>query len=133
MSATHYRKGAAGLSIRYALAESWLGWLIVGATETERGVCAIEFGEAPAALVEVLRGRFPHAELHQDDTASNDWLAQVLALVEAPSRALELPLDIQGTAFQQQVWRALQSIPSGETRSYAEVAELVGRPPPSAP
>ena len=126
MSATHYRKGAVGLTIRYALAESWLGWLIVGMTE--RGVCAIEFGETPTQMVEALRGRFPNAELHPDDDASDGWLAQVLGMVETPGRALDLPLEIQGTAFQQQVWRALQTIPSGETRSYAEIAELVGRP-----
>lgn len=124
MSATHYRKGAAGMSIRYALAESWLGWLIVGATE--RGVCAIEFGESPALLAEGLRERFPYADVQPDD--SNRWLAQVLELVEMPDRVLDLPLEIYGTAFQQQVWRALQAIPGGETRSYAEVAELIGRP-----
>lgn len=124
MRATHYRNGATGLFIRYALAESWLGWLIVGATE--RGVCAIEFGESAALLIDMLRERFPNAELQLDDTDS--WLAQVLDVVETPGKVLELPLEIQGTAFQQQVWRALQTIPNGETRSYTEVAEMVGRP-----
>ncbi len=124
MSVTQYRKGAAGLSIRYALAESGLGWLIVGATE--RGVCAIEFGKSPARLVQMLTDRFPRADLEPDVT--NDWLVQVLELIKSPHKTLDLPLEIQGTAFQQQVWRALQTIPSGETRSYTEVAELVGRP-----
>lgn len=124
MSASHYQRGAAGLTIRYAVAESWLGWLIVGATE--RGVCAIEFGNSPAQLTETLRGRFPRANLQPDE--SNGWLTDVLALIEMPGKALDLPLEIQGTAFQQQVWRVLQSIPSGETRSYTEVAAMVGRP-----
>ena len=125
MSATDYRKGAAGLTIRYAHAETSLGWLIVAATE--RGVCAAEFGETPATLVEGLQKRFFGAELCPDDTL-NGWLERVLEAVETPGKALDLPLDIQGTAFQQQVWRALQSIPSGETRSYTEVAERIGRP-----
>lgn len=124
MSATQYRNGAAGFSIRYAVAQSWLGWLIVGVTE--RGVCAIEFGESSTLLVDTLRGRFPNAELRPDE--GDGWLAHVLDMVEAPGKALDLPLEIQGTAFQQQVWRALQTIPSGETRSYTEIAELVGRP-----
>lgn len=125
MSATDYRKGAAGLTIRYAHAETSLGWLIVAATE--RGVCAAEFGETPAALLSGLQERFFGAELCPDATL-NGWLERVLEAVETPGRTLDLPLDIQGTAFQQQVWRALQSIPSGETRSYTEVAERIGRP-----
>ncbi len=125
MSATDYRKGAAGLTLRYAHAETSLGWLIVAATE--RGVCAAEFGETPAALLEGLQRRFSGAVLRPDATL-NGWLEQIVGAVETPSNALNLPLDIQGTAFQQQVWRALQTIPSGQTRSYTEVAELIGRP-----
>ncbi len=125
MSATRYRKGAAGLTIGYAHAESSLGWLIVAATE--RGVCATEFGETPASLINGLQKRFFGAKLHLD-TALDVWLAQIIGAVETPGSALDLPLDIRGTAFQQQVWRALQAIPSGETRSYTEVAELIGRP-----
>lgn len=83
-------------------------------------------GNLPPSLIETLRGRFPRASLEPGDT--NRWLSQVLDMVEASDKALDLPLEIQGTAFQQQVWRALQTIPSGETKSYLEVAELVGRP-----
>ncbi len=125
MSATDYRKGAAGLTIRYAHAQTSLGWLIVAATE--RGVCAAEFGETPAALLEGLQKRFFGAELCPDTTL-NGWLEKVLEAIETPGNALDLPLDVQGTVFQQRVWRALQKVPSGETRSYAEVAERIGRP-----
>ena len=126
MYATRYREGAPDTSIRYALAESSLGWLIVGATE--RGVCAVEFGASPASLLETLRARFPKAELRPDDPALKGWLEQIVAAIDTPGAALELPLEIQGTAFQEQVWRALQTIPSGETRSYVDVAKMVGRP-----
>ena len=125
MSASDYRKGAAGLTIRYAHAHTSLGWLLVAATE--RGVCAAEFGETPAALLEGLQKRFFSADLLSDSTL-NGWLEQIVSAVETPGNALDLPLDIQGTAFQQQVWRALQGIPRGETRSYAEIAERIGRP-----
>lgn len=124
MSATHYKSGAAGLNIRYAVAQSWLGWLIVG--RTEQGICAIEFGESPTQLVDRLHERFPKAELHISE--GGDWLTQVLEKVEAPNKDFNLPLEIQGTAFQQQVWQALQTIPSGETRSYAEIAKQIERP-----
>ncbi len=125
MSATDYRKGAAGFTIHYAHAQTSLGWLIVAATE--RGVCAAEFGESPTALLVGLQKRFFSAELRPDATL-NGWLEDVLGAIETPGSALNLPLDVQGTAFQQRVWRALQDIPSGETRSYAEVAERIGRP-----
>ena len=126
MNATRYRGGAPNTSIRYALAESSLGWLIVGATK--RGVCAVEFGASPASLVETLRERFPKAELHPDNSALKGWLEQIVTAIETPGEALNLPLEIQGTAFQEQVWRALRMIPSGETRSYKDVAAMVGRP-----
>ena len=125
MSATGLPQRGAGLTICYAYAQTSLGWLIVATTE--RGVCAAEFGESPAALLNGLQKRFFSAELRPDDTL-NGWLEQIVDAVETPGSALDLPLDIRGTAFQQQVWGALQSIPSGETRSYAEVAERIGRP-----
>ena len=45
-----------------------------------------------------------------------------------PERDLNLPLDIQGTVFQQQVWQALQAIPTGSTLSYRELANKIGNP-----
>ena len=126
MTPSKYKKGAAGLKIRFAVAKSYLGWVLVAATE--RGICVIEFGDTPEKLRERLFARFPKAILLDDDRDFAAWVAQVVTFIEAPSRGLDLPLDIHGTAFQQRVWRALQAIPSGSTATYAEVARRIGSP-----
>ncbi len=126
MTPAQYKTGAAGVEIRFAIAPCFLGWVLVAATE--QGVCAIEFGETPEVLSERLHSRFVKAQLRSADPSFAEWVAQVTAFVAAPSRGLDLPLDIQGTAFQQRVWKALQAIPPGTTASYAAVAERIGRP-----
>jgi AraC family transcriptional regulator, regulatory protein of adaptative response / methylated-DNA-[protein]-cysteine methyltransferase len=45
-----------------------------------------------------------------------------------PGLGLDLPLDVQGTAFQRRVWQSLQEIPPGSTASYTEIAERIGAP-----
>lgn len=124
MTATAYRRGGHGLVVRYACAPCALGWALVGLTEA--GVCAIELGDSEAAVVSALRARLPRATLHPADLGAA--LAEVVALVAHPARALNLPLDIRGTAFQQQVWQALQAIPPGQTRTYAQLAADLGQP-----
>jgi AraC family transcriptional regulator, regulatory protein of adaptative response / methylated-DNA-[protein]-cysteine methyltransferase len=126
MTPSRYRDGAAGLRIRFAVAPVFLGWMLVAATE--RGICMIEFGDTPEALTGRLRGRFPRAERCDDDPAFAAWVRQVTTFLEAPRRGLELPLDIQGTAFQQRVWKALQEIQPGRTETYAEVARRIEHP-----
>lgn len=126
MRPADYRDGGAGQEIRYALNETSLGWVLVAATE--RGVCAVEFGDGPTALEGRLRARFPRAALGKDDDRFAGWVRSVLAYLEAPGRGIDLPLDLHGTAFQRRVWAALRQIPSGETASYAQVAERIGEP-----
>jgi AraC family transcriptional regulator of adaptative response/methylated-DNA-[protein]-cysteine methyltransferase len=126
MTPSKYKDGAAGLEIRFAVAKSYLGWVLVAATE--RGICVIDFGDRPETLRERLLVRFPKAILRDDDRDFAAWVARVLAFIEAPSRGLDLPLDIHGTAFQQRVWRALQAVPPGSTATYAEVARRIGSP-----
>lgn len=123
MTPTEYKRGAAGIAIRFALRESFLGWVLVAATE--RGICAIKFGDAPDSLINQLQSRFPNAQFCETDTFAS-WVEQVVAFVETPPRGLNLPLDIQGTAFQQRVWQMLQTIPSGSTTSYATIAQRIG-------
>jgi AraC family transcriptional regulator, regulatory protein of adaptative response / methylated-DNA-[protein]-cysteine methyltransferase len=126
MTPSAVRRGGAGASIRFAVGEASLGAVLVAATN--KGVCAIMLGDDPDRLVRDLEDRFPRAELVGGDNAFERMVAQVVGLIEAPGQRLDLPLDIRGTAFQQQVWQALSAIPAGRTATYAEIAKAVGRP-----
>jgi AraC family transcriptional regulator, regulatory protein of adaptative response / methylated-DNA-[protein]-cysteine methyltransferase len=126
MTPKAFRGGGLGQAIRFAVGECSLGAILVAATE--RGVCAIEFGDDPDALVRSLQDRFPKARLTGGDQNFERLVAAVVGFVEAPAQGLELPLDIRGTAFQQRVWNAIRKIPAGSTASYAEVAKRIGAP-----
>jgi AraC family transcriptional regulator of adaptative response/methylated-DNA-[protein]-cysteine methyltransferase len=127
MTASRYRAGGLGETIRHAVGCCSLGSVLVAATG--RGVCAILLGDDAAALQADLRARFPKATL-QDAGPDAEWLAEVVAFVDHPgsSDALALPLDIRGTVFQRRVWEVLRAIPPGETLSYAAVAARLGQP-----
>jgi len=126
MTPSRYRRGGAGVAIRFAIAQCSLGAILVAASDL--GICAILLGDDPEALLQDLQDRFPHAELQGGDAAFDRQVAQVVGFVEQPGLGLELPLDIRGTAFQQRVWQALRTIPAGGTASYAEIAERIGSP-----
>lgn len=126
MTATRYRAGGAGVEIRFAVGQCSLGAILVAMTD--RGICAIALGDDPDALVRDLQDRLPAARLHADDLDFAATVAQVVGLVERPGLAVDLPLDIRGTAFQQRVWQILRTIPPGETRTYAEIAAALGLP-----
>ncbi len=126
MKPTVYRRGGAGEQIRYRVLSHALGHLLVAATP--RGVCAIQFGDSEAALVDTLRREFPSASLEADSGSLADWTTGLAAYLDGRATRLDLPLDIQATAFQREVWSYLQTIPYGETRSYADVASALGRP-----
>src|SRR5262249_12513108 len=124
MTPTQFRAGGNGNVIRFAVGECSLGSILVAATE--KGVCAIEFGEDPETLVRMLQDRFPNAQLIGADAAFEQLVAKVVSLVEAPAHGLDLPLDIRGTAFQKRVWKAIRAIPAGTTASYTDLAERIG-------
>ncbi|MGE4421857.1 MAG: bifunctional DNA-binding transcriptional regulator/O6-methylguanine-DNA methyltransferase Ada [Pseudodesulfovibrio sp.] len=121
-----YRRGGKGLAIRFATADCFLGLVLAGFTDL--GVCAIEFGDSREDLVKALRKRFPEADLRDAQNELAPLLAEVAAFVRRPDQGLDLPLDIQGTAFQQRVWRELARIPAGETRTYTDVARALDAP-----
>lgn len=126
MRARDYRAGGAGAVIRFAVGQCSLGAIL--AAQSQRGICAILLGEDPDALVLSLQDQFPRAQLLGGDAGFEQLMAQVVGFVEAPSIGLNLPLDVQGTAFQERVWQALREIPPGVTASYAEIAERIGAP-----
>lgn len=126
MTPTEFRAGGTGAAIRFAVGECSLGSILVAATE--KGVCAIQLGDDPEALVRGLQDRFPKARLIGGDTTFEQLVARVVALVEAPGNGPDLPLDVRGTAFQRLVWQALRDIPPGSTASYGEIAQRIGRP-----
>jgi AraC family transcriptional regulator of adaptative response/methylated-DNA-[protein]-cysteine methyltransferase len=126
MRPSDYRKGGRGATIRFAVGETSLGAILVAATD--KGICAIQFGDDPDRLVRALQDRFPNAELVGADADFEALVARVVGCVERPSDAADLPLDVCGTAFRERVWRALRDIPAGATATYGEIAAKVGRP-----
>jgi AraC family transcriptional regulator of adaptative response/methylated-DNA-[protein]-cysteine methyltransferase len=126
MTPTAFRAGGTGATIHFAVGECSLGAILVAATD--KGVCAIQFGDNPDALVRNLQDAFPKAKLVGGDKAFEQLVARVVGFVEAPRRGLDLPLHVRGTAFQQKVWRALRKIRPGATASYAEIATKIGEP-----
>jgi AraC family transcriptional regulator, regulatory protein of adaptative response / methylated-DNA-[protein]-cysteine methyltransferase len=114
------------LSIGWWMGLSDLGWMLLGATA--RGICWFTFGEEPGAMLEELRAAFPKATLYNDEMRLYAWFKKVRDFVLLPREALDLPVDVQGTAFQSRVWKALRQIPLGDTVSYSDVAKRIGEP-----
>ncbi|GGI16833.1 bifunctional DNA-binding transcriptional regulator/O6-methylguanine-DNA methyltransferase Ada [Oxalicibacterium faecigallinarum] len=126
MTAKKYKEGGTAMRIRFALGESRMGSILVA--QSERGICAILLGDDPAALLEDVQARFPKAEFIGGDERFETLVAQVVGLIEEPGAGLQLPLDLQGTLFQQRVWQTLNEIPPGETATYTQIAERIGSP-----
>ncbi|HEY1100509.1 MAG TPA: bifunctional DNA-binding transcriptional regulator/O6-methylguanine-DNA methyltransferase Ada [Myxococcota bacterium] len=126
MTATTYKRGGAGETIRFSVGPCALGQVLVASSS--RGVCAVSLGDDPQALIDELHARFDKATIVGADAAHDDVAATVIAVVEGRAAGSSLPLDLRGTAFQQQVWRALRDIPVGSTVSYAQLAETIGAP-----
>ncbi len=130
MTPSQYRAGGAHVGISHATIPTRLGLLTIGATD--RGLCFVEFGASEDELVGALRREYPSAQLavvrKPWPESLGTWVRALDAHLEGTQPQLDLPLDIRATAFQMRVWRYLQSIPYGETRSYRTVAEEIGRP-----
>ena len=126
MTPGDFHRGAAGLEIRYALMDSPLGRLLVGATS--RGVCAVMLGKPDVQLLRELAHDFPRARLREDARGIGAWARAVVARLRPGAAGPEIPLDIRGTAFQRRVWEELRCIPRGQTRTYSDIARRIGNP-----
>ena len=126
MTPATYGRGGAGMNIRYATAACPLGRVLVAATE--RGVCAVQFGESGRQLQRGLHQEFPAAEIKPAGSGLRAWVQEVVKAVSGRQPHPGVPLDLQCTAFQRQVWEALLRIPYGSTRSYRQIATDIGQP-----
>jgi len=129
MTPATYRRGGAGAHIDYVTARTSLGTLLVAATD--RGVCAVTLGNDAKTLEAALEREYPAATRTRVATPSSSlglWVAEIIEAVDSDRVRLDIPLDIQASAFQWKVWRELQKIPFGETRSYGEIATAIGSP-----
>jgi AraC family transcriptional regulator of adaptative response/methylated-DNA-[protein]-cysteine methyltransferase len=126
MKPTEFKAGGEGATIRFAVGECSLGSILVAASDL--GICSIALGNNPNTLVKELQDRFPNAKLIGGDKRFERMMARVVGFVEKPWVGLELPLHIQGTAFQQRVWKALCEIPCGATCTYSELARKLDQP-----
>lgn len=126
MSPRQFQRGGTGTAIRYSLGRSWLGHVLVAATD--RGVCWLALGDDRDDLQRELRQQFPQAKLGAGDAKFVALIKRAIRLIERPEHSTDLPLDIQGTAFQCRVWQALREIPAGVTLTYTELARQLGRP-----
>jgi len=130
MTPNQYRKEGRGVRITYVAVESPVGLMMIGATD--RGLCSIQFGDTERELVGLLRKEYPAAVLEPmgmpHPPEFQKWMDALVSHLAGTRPRLELPLDIQATAFQMRVWNYLQSIPYGEVQSYGEVAAGIGQP-----
>ncbi|MEO6387525.1 MAG: methylated-DNA--[protein]-cysteine S-methyltransferase [Croceibacterium sp.] len=122
MAPSAWVRGGEGTRIEWAVVGTSLGPMLVAATD--KGVCRLSFAEG----AEDLATRFPNADLAAGGKEFSTLLKQVVDAVERPGTGGDIPLDVQGTAFQQRVWAELRKIPPGETRSYSQIAAAAGNP-----
>lgn len=134
MTPRQYRQGGRGMTITWAVADTPLGLLMMAATD--RGLCSVQIGEDKAVMAAQLAREFPGAAIapmktgHGKSNAAQftAWMQALKDYLGSVSLRLDLPVDIQGTAFQMKVWRYLMRIPAGEVRSYSAVARAIGKP-----
>ncbi len=121
-----YLKGGKGMQIAYTIAPSPMGRVLVAATG--RGISAVYLGDKDAPLERALHEEYPRAEIRRDSTALGNFVSEIVHHLKGSHPQLNLPLDVQATAFQRRVWEELKKIPYGATRSYSQVARAIGRP-----
>ena len=126
MTPTAYRRGGKGMRIGYTVVDSPLGYVLVAATE--RGVAAVRFGDSEQAIEADFVREYPKAELTRDDEQVRPWATLLLQSLQGQPSTQQVSLDVQASTFQWKVWQALREIPTGQTRSYHEIAQAIGQP-----
>jgi AraC family transcriptional regulator, regulatory protein of adaptative response / methylated-DNA-[protein]-cysteine methyltransferase len=126
MTPAAYRRGGAGVCIHYTIVDSALGRLLVAATG--KGICFVSLGDDDTALLADLRKDYPAAQIETDGRELQPWVSAIVEYLSGQPAPLDLPLDVQATAFQRRVWRELQAIPYGSTRTYGDIANAIGNP-----
>jgi AraC family transcriptional regulator of adaptative response/methylated-DNA-[protein]-cysteine methyltransferase len=124
MTPATYKKGGQGMEITYVIADSELGKILVA--RTKRGICSVTFGDTDDELRRDFEAEFPNAEISTGGKDLHTSVDAILKYLSGRNKRLILPLDLQATAFQMQVWDLLRQIPYGETRSYSQIAEQIG-------
>ena len=126
MTPAAYRRGGKGMVISFTIVNCPLGRMLLAATE--RGISALTLGDSDSVLEAALIAEYPHAQIHRDDARFATWVKALDHHLRGNEPRLDLPLDLQATAFQRRVWKELQRIPYGETRTYSQVARSIGKP-----
>lgn len=126
MTPASYAKGGAGASLRYVITDCALGRMIVAATV--RGIAFLGFGDEDKGLLAELQNDFPEADISADDGRMAEWIETIREELDNGASVAHVPLDVVATAFQARVWQALRAIPKGETRTYSEIANQLGKP-----
>jgi AraC family transcriptional regulator of adaptative response/methylated-DNA-[protein]-cysteine methyltransferase len=126
MTPATYRRDGKGATIDFTTVRSPLGRMLVAATE--RGIAAVSLGDDDTRLERALHAEYPAAEIRRANSRLEPWVNAILEHIAGERPNLALPLDLQATAFQWKVWRALQRIPYGRTATYGEIAQAIGRP-----
>ncbi|MEP7212783.1 MAG: bifunctional DNA-binding transcriptional regulator/O6-methylguanine-DNA methyltransferase Ada [Acidobacteriota bacterium] len=124
MTPKAYKSGGKGMTIEYTITDCELGRILVG--RTIKGLCSVAFADDDQSLEENLKTEFPNAEIVRDAAVLKEFVDEILKYLGGENRRLDLPLDIQATAFQMKVWEILRKIPYGETVSYSQIAEQLG-------
>jgi AraC family transcriptional regulator of adaptative response/methylated-DNA-[protein]-cysteine methyltransferase len=126
MTPATYRKGGRGMIISYTVVASPLGRLLVATTA--KGICSVTLGESDTELEAGLQAEYSAATIERDDHQLKKAVSAILEHLDGRRPHLDLPLDLQATAFQWLVWQALKEIPYGSTSSYSDIATRIGRP-----
>ena len=126
MTPSAYRSGGKGMTLCYATARTPVGRVLIA--KTERGVVSVSLGDRDGDLVALLKEAYPQAKLSRDQKGLKRQTQVLLQRLNGGPLSDSISLDVQATVFQRKVWKALQDIPRGSTRTYREIAREIGQP-----